>query len=88
MDTAAVMKNLDLVITSDTATAHLAGALGVPVWVALCVSPDWRGSSIGRLALVSHDATVPPADGRRLEYVICRNGPPTDGAARGTADTA
>ena len=42
MDTAAVMKNLDLVITSDTATAHLAGALGVPVWVALCASPDWR----------------------------------------------
>jgi hypothetical protein len=42
MDTAAVMMNLDLVITSDTATAHLAGALGVPVWVALCASPDWR----------------------------------------------
>jgi len=42
MDTAAVMKNLDLVITSDTATAHLAGALGVPVWVAVCASPDWR----------------------------------------------
>ncbi len=35
MDTAAVMKNLDLVITSDTAVAHLAGALGVPVWLAL-----------------------------------------------------
>ena len=34
-DTAAVMKNLDLVITSDTAIAHLAGAMGVPVWVAL-----------------------------------------------------
>ncbi len=42
MDTAAVMKNLDLVITSDTATAHLAGALGVPVWVALGAWPDWR----------------------------------------------
>jgi tetratricopeptide (TPR) repeat protein len=42
MDTAAVMKNLDLVITSDTATAHLAGALGVPVWVALSFAPDWR----------------------------------------------
>ena len=42
MDTAAVMKNLDLVVTSDTATAHLAGALSVPVWVALCASPDWR----------------------------------------------
>jgi tetratricopeptide (TPR) repeat protein len=42
MDTAAVIKNLDLVITSDTAVAHLAGALGVPVWVALAVVPDWR----------------------------------------------
>jgi hypothetical protein len=40
--TAAVMKNLDLVITSDTSTAHLAGALGVQVWVALSTSPDWR----------------------------------------------
>src|SRR5262249_47599619 len=36
------MKHLDLVITSDTSIAHLAGALGVPVWVALSASPDWR----------------------------------------------
>ncbi len=42
VDTAAVMMNLDLVITSDTAIAHLAGALGVPVWVALQHLPDWR----------------------------------------------
>ena len=42
LDTAAVMKNLDLVITADTAAAHLAGALGVPVWVALWSAPDWR----------------------------------------------
>ena len=42
MVTAAVMKNLDLVITCDTAVAHLAGALGVPVWVALPFVPDWR----------------------------------------------
>ena len=41
-DTAAVMKCLDLVITSDTAIAHLAGALGVAVWVALPLVPDWR----------------------------------------------
>ncbi len=39
---AALMKNLDLVICCDTAIAHLAGALGVPVWVALTVAPDWR----------------------------------------------
>ncbi len=42
MDTAAVMKSLDLVITSDTSIAHLAGALGVRVWVALSSVPDWR----------------------------------------------
>ena len=42
MDSAAVMKSLDLLITSDTATAHLAGALGIPVWVALPRIPDWR----------------------------------------------
>jgi hypothetical protein len=42
LDTAAIMQHLDLVITSDTAHAHLAGALGVPVWVALQFVPDWR----------------------------------------------
>ena len=42
MDTAAVMKNLDLVVSSDTATAHLAGALGVNVWVPLSTMPDFR----------------------------------------------
>ncbi len=42
MDTAAVMANLDLVISTDTAAAHLAGALGVPVWVALAQVPEWR----------------------------------------------
>jgi hypothetical protein len=41
-DTAAVMQQLDLVVTSDTAIAHLAGALGVRVWTALAVSADWR----------------------------------------------
>jgi tetratricopeptide (TPR) repeat protein len=42
LDTAAVMAGLDLVITSDTSIAHLAGALGRPVWVALAASPEWR----------------------------------------------
>ena len=41
-DTAAAMMNLDLVITSDTSIPHLAGALGVPVWVVLGKVPDWR----------------------------------------------
>jgi tetratricopeptide (TPR) repeat protein len=42
MDTAAVMKNLDLIITVDTSIAHLTGALGVPVWVMLPEPADWR----------------------------------------------
>ena len=41
-DTAAVIQNLDLVIVSDSAICHLAGALAAPVWVALPFSPDWR----------------------------------------------
>ncbi len=42
MDTAAVMKNLDLIITVDTSIAHVAGGLGVPVWVLLPKPADWR----------------------------------------------
>jgi hypothetical protein len=42
LDTAAVMRHLDLVVTVDTAIAHLAGALAVRTWVALRKVPDWR----------------------------------------------
>src|SRR5262249_49707133 len=42
LDSAAVMKNLDLVISCDTASAHLAGALGCPVWIVLKHLADWR----------------------------------------------
>lgn len=40
-DCAATMQQMDLVITSDTATAHIAGSLGVPVWVILHWDPFW-----------------------------------------------
>jgi Flp pilus assembly protein TadD len=41
-DTAALVQNLDLVISVDTAVAHLAGALAKPVWLLLPLTPDWR----------------------------------------------
>jgi tetratricopeptide (TPR) repeat protein len=42
MDTAAVIENLDLVVTSDTSVAHLAGGLGARTWLALAQSAEWR----------------------------------------------
>ena len=61
VDTAAVLKNLDLVISVDTAIAHLAGALGVPVWVALPYRPGLAlADGPGGQSLVSHHAAVPP----------------------------
>jgi len=41
-ETAAALRDLDLLITADTAALHLAGALGRPVWGLLPASPDWR----------------------------------------------
>ena len=41
-DTAALIEHLDLVISADTSVAHLAGALGRPVWIFLPYVPDWR----------------------------------------------
>lgn len=42
VDTAAIAEELDLIVSSDTAVAHLAGALGRPVWLALQTHADWR----------------------------------------------
>ncbi|MBY6266405.1 tetratricopeptide repeat protein (plasmid) [Azospirillum sp. 412522] len=41
-DSAAIMESLDLVISSCTSAAHLAGGLGIPLWVILPAVPDWR----------------------------------------------
>ncbi len=41
-DTAALISNLDLIVSIDTATAHLAGAMGLPVWTLTHFPPDWR----------------------------------------------
>ena len=41
-DTAAVLGNCDLIISSDSGVVHLAGAMGVPCWVALRWIPEWR----------------------------------------------
>jgi hypothetical protein len=42
VDSAAIMRNLDLVVTADTSIAHLAGGLGINTWVVLAVRADWR----------------------------------------------
>jgi hypothetical protein len=42
VDTAALVNCLDLVVCVDTSVAHLAGAIGLPVWVALAAVADWR----------------------------------------------
>ncbi len=41
-DTAAIINNMDLIISVDTSAAHLAGAMGKPVWTIIPFSPDWR----------------------------------------------
>ncbi|MEW9307852.1 MULTISPECIES: tetratricopeptide repeat protein [Labrys] len=48
LDTAGLMQSLDLVVTSDTSVAHLAGALGRPVWLMLKYAPDWRWGYVGK----------------------------------------
>ncbi len=48
LDTAAVISNLDLVITTDTSCGHLAGALGIPTWLLLGKVPDWRWGMSGQ----------------------------------------
>ncbi len=46
LDSAAILKNVHLLITSDTAIAHLGGALGIETWLVLAFVPDWRWGSM------------------------------------------
>jgi tetratricopeptide (TPR) repeat protein len=47
LDTAAILKCVDLLVTSDTAIAHLGGGLGIPTWLCLMHEPDWRWMRYG-----------------------------------------
>ena len=66
-DTAALLAKLDLLVTVDTAAAHLAGALGVATYLLLPYCPDWRWGITGSTTpwYPTHE-TVPPAGLRRL----------------------
>ena len=59
---AATIANLDLVITVDTLAAHLAGALGKPVWVLLQQQADWRWQAAGEHQPLVPDHATLPAD--------------------------
>ena len=71
-DTAAVISLLDLVISVDTAVAHLAGSLGKPVWMLAAYVPDWRWMLRRRDTLVSVHAYLPATNPGDWDSVIDR----------------
>ena len=50
-DTAAVLANCDLLISADSSVVHLAGGMGIPVWV--LIRTEWRWGTEGKIVLVS-----------------------------------
>ena len=74
-DTAALMSLMDLVVTIDSAPVHLAGALGVPTWLALIDRPRVALARRPRgLALVSHPQDLPTAGDPQLEGRVRAHG--------------
>ena len=66
-DTAAVLANCDLLISSDSAVVHLAGAMGIPTWLALRWIPEWRWGLDGRAnSLVRQRSSLPATTQWRL----------------------
>ena len=59
LDTAALIANLDLLITVDTMTAHLAGSIGKPVWTLLPFAADWRWMQTSEPTPASRTAWYP-----------------------------
>jgi hypothetical protein len=72
-DTMAIVEALDLLVTVDTSVAHLAGAMGKPVWIMLPYAPDWRWL-LGR----SDSPWYPSA--RLFRQSVTRNWQPVMGA--------
>src|SRR5690606_41463141 len=68
--TARLLRALDLVITVDTFIAHLAGALGVPVWLLLHHQCDWRWGRAGRSTIWRSEEHTSELQSR--ENLVCR----------------
>jgi len=74
-ETAALMENLDMIITVDTAMGHLAGALGRPAWIMLPKAADWRWMLERSDSRGTQRAFVPPACPGAWDELLRRSPP-------------